>query len=96
MVLLMVEHGMTAEGRVQAQRVLNAANQIIRQSVPVQMPFTELVRYCAHELDVSPDLPLRLLDEQLDVKDEWDEPSGVFMWTEFGIVPVRAYGHARR
>ena len=86
----MVGVDMTIEGRVQALRVLDAVDEILRQPARLMMPLTELVRYCAHELDVPPELPLKLLDERLAQEDDWNEKSGVFVRTECGLLPAHA------
>lgn len=80
--------GKTSEGRIQARRVLDVVDEILQQPVPLAVPLTELVRYCAHELGVPPELPLELLDEQPDREDDWNEKSGVFVRTAYGLLPT--------
>jgi len=59
----MVGVPLTTEERAQGQRVLRAAQQILKQPVNLQLSLTMLVRYCADELDVPPQIPLALLAE---------------------------------
>ncbi len=55
---------MTIEGREQGRRVLLAAQYVLQQPFhDPSLDLYELVRHCAHELDVPPQLPLALLAE---------------------------------
>lgn len=105
MVGLMVGKPLTSEGRVQGRRVLRAVQQILEQGPACQfgqLDLPGLVRYCADELDVPPQLPLALLAEvEVEGTEAWlanerleaaledeQERSGVFLRTAHGLAPV--------
>lgn len=78
---------LTTEGREQGLRVLRAVQVLVHEGVTASI--TEVVRYCARELDVDPCLALRVLElEGLLAEEDRAEQSGVFRITDRGLIPV--------